>query len=145
MSSSRDPSILGDFCPVSALCFASISWLHGSFLTLVILERKMEHSPCMSKLCRIFIQLFLFYNIWEMWSFCFMTFLLISMTTTLDSLDWVFASQKPAEIQLAWISAVRGPALVKLEMFKVIGLGSFFLTLFAIWQIWCLNKDVRST
>ena len=56
VSSSRDPSILGNFCPVSALCFASISWLHGFFLPLVFLERKMKHSPCMRKLCRIFIQ-----------------------------------------------------------------------------------------
>ena len=49
-----------------------------------------------------------------------MTFLLISVTTTLDSLDWVFASRKPAEVQLAWISVVRGPELIKLEMFKVL-------------------------
>ena len=44
---------------VQSRLFAGIDpWLHGSLLTLVILVRWMELSPCMKRLCRIFIQLF---------------------------------------------------------------------------------------
>ncbi len=84
-------------CSVRSRLFAGIApWLHGSLLTLVILVGWLELSPCMMRLCRIFYSTFLLYNIWEMWRFSFMTLLLISVTTTSNSLDWVW----PAEGQL---------------------------------------------
>ena len=88
-------------CSVQSRLFAGIApWLHGSLLTLVILVRWMELSPCMKRLCRIFYSTFLLYNIWEMWRFCFMTLLLISVTTTSDSLDWVWLAE--GQLRSSW-------------------------------------------